>query len=957
MSGVATRLVVAYVRERGGEPAVAALLARAGERRAVAQLEDERGWSSYAQWLALLEAAVAVLGDRDAARRIGASVVSQRVGGASRVVVRALGSVEAVYRHARGASAKFSTVKAVEPVEVGRQHARITVRLADGHAPHALDCDFSAGVLSQVPALFGLAPATVDHAPCRARGGPACEFRLSWSDRRRLRRTDHRRRVAALEDDNALLSAQLEAFQLTVADLVAPGDLGSLLDTLAARSAAAVHAQRVLLAIRLQEGDDPVVHADGFAPAEAAATSGELLEGRVAEHPSRRVAEVASSRRRYGRVLAENPPGLSFLPGERRLLEAHARLAAAALDAAAALEDANRGRLVATELLKLARSLAGADAGLVFRHDPAAGTMTTASVTGLPEPAAAALRDWQVRPSDTPELERFFAEPGVRVYDLATADPFVRDTLAGLGGARAMVAPLIADDQLLGVVVAMWLAGRPLPPLDPNLPERLYGLADHGATALQRARLTDQVRHQALHDALTGLPNQTLFTDRLEQALAAARRTRRHLAVAFLDLNRFKQVNDTLGHPAGDSLLQQVAARLSATVRSSDTVARLGGDEFTVLFTDLEREELAAEAAARVRDAFAAAFQLDGQPLFVAPSIGLAVFPADGAQPDELLSNADAAMYQAKRRGSLTAHRYTAELHVEAAEQLSLETDLHLAVAGGQLRVLYQPQVELATGRLVGAEALVRWAHPARGLLAPGAFIPLAERTGQIVEVDLEVLGQACRQWRRWADEGLELTVAVNVSGRTLEDPDAVAAIARVLDTTAIPPGAIEIELTESTSMQHDTDLPAILDRLKALGVRLAVDDFGTGYSMLSWLHQLPIDRLKIDRSFVGRLGPGADGAVVAAIVAMARNLDLEVVAEGVETPAQADLLRSFDCPIGQGYLFGRPVEPAELARQAAGSTNQRSASKSADSPGSDPSPSPAPSGVRAASSRRAWSR
>ena len=400
-----------------------------------------------------------------------------------------------------------------------------------------------------------------------------------------------------------------------------------------------------------------------------------------------------------------------------------------------------------------------------------------------------------------------------------------------------------------------------------------------------------------------------------------------------------------------------MAARLSATVRSSDTVARLGGDEFTVLFTDLEREELAAEAAARVRDAFAAAFQLDGQPLFVAPSIGLAVFPTDGAQPDELLSNADAAMYQAKRRGSLTAHRYTAELHVEAAEQLSLETDLHLAVAGGQLRVLYQPQVELATGRLVGAEALVRWAHPARGLLAPGAFIPLAERTGQIVEVDLEVLGQACRQWRRWADEGLELTVAVNVSGRTLEDPDAAAAIARVLDTTAIPPGAIEIELTESTSMQHDTDLPAILDRLKALGVRLAVDDFGTGYSMLSWLHQLPIDRLKIDRSFVGRLGPGADGAVVAAIVAMARNLDLEVVAEGVETPAQADLLRSFDCPIGQGYLFGRPVEPAELARQAAGSTNQRSASKSADSPGSDPSPSPAPSGVRAASSRRAWSR
>ena len=288
--------------------------------------------------------------------------------------------------------------------------------------------------------------------------------------------------------------------------------------------------------------------------------------------------------------------------------------------------------------------------------------------------------------------------------------------------------------------------------------------------------------------------------------------------MAFLDLNRFKQVNDTLGHPAGDALLQQVAARLSATVRGSNTVARLGGDEFTVLFADLEREDQAAEAAARVRDAFAAPFQLDGQPLFVAPSIGVAVFPADGAHADELLSNADAAMYQAKRRGSLNAHRYTAEPHVEAAEQLSLETDLHLAVTGGQLRVLYQPQVELASGRLVGAEALVRWAHPARGLLAPDAFIPLAERTGLIVQVDLEVLGQACRQRRRWAEAGLELTVAVNVSGRTLEDPDAVAAIARVLDSTGTPPGAIELELTETTSMQHDTDLPAILDKLKALG-------------------------------------------------------------------------------------------------------------------------------------------
>jgi diguanylate cyclase (GGDEF)-like protein len=934
MSGVATRLVVGHLRACAGAAAVAAALERAGERRTAAELEDEHGWTSYAAWLALLEAATAVLDDPQAARRIGASVVDQRVGGASRVLVRALGSVEAVYRQATRASAKFSAVKRVEPLEVGHQHARIAVRLHDGFPPHPLDCDFSAGVLSQVPALFGLAPATVDHHPCRARGGPACLFELTWSARRPLGRRARRRRLAALEADNAVLAAQLDAFQATVAELVSPEDLGSLLGNLVARSAAALHATRVLLAIRLAEGADPVVHGDGF-ETERAAAAAELLAGRVAEDANRMVVEVASSRRRYGRILAENPQGLPFLAGERRLLEAHARLAAAALDSATALEEAHRRGVVAAELLKLAHSLAeagseeavarrlctatpvlaGADAAAVFRWDEPSRTMAAAATTGFPPPLAEQLEAMQVRPSDTPEVESFFLQPGLRTYELDNADEFIRQTMAGLGAARVTVAPLIADERLLGAVVAAWMAGRPLPPLDPDLPDRLHGLADQAATALQRARLTDRVQHQALHDALTELPNQMLLMDRLGQALATARREERHLAVAYLDLNRFKQVNDTLGHPAGDALLQQVAARLTATVRSSDTVARLGGDEFTVLFADLERAEQALEAGARIRDAFRTPFHLHGRALFIAPSIGLAVYPADGDRPDLLLSNADAAMYQAKRRSSLAVHRYTPELNTLAADQLSLETDLHQAVERRQLRVLYQPQVELASGRVVGAEALVRWAHPTRGLVAPDRFIPLAEQTGLVVAVDLHVLEQACRQRRRWADAGLSLTVAVNLSGRTLEEPEAVAAIAAVLEATGTPPGGIELELTESTSMQHDTDLPALLGQLKDLGLRLAIDDFGTGYSMLSWLHQLPVDRLKIDRSFVGRLGAGADSAVVAAILAMAGSLGLGVIAEGVETPAQAELLRAHGCALAQGYLYSPPVDPVALAR------------------------------------------
>jgi diguanylate cyclase (GGDEF)-like protein len=427
----------------------------------------------------------------------------------------------------------------------------------------------------------------------------------------------------------------------------------------------------------------------------------------------------------------------------------------------------------------------------------------------------------------------------------------------------------------------------------------------------ERAR----VEHLALHDDLTGLPNRVLFSDRVAAALAHAQRSGQNVALLFLDLDRFKTINDSLGHASGNDLLRLVGRRLRQCVRDEDTVARLSGDEFALLLPEVGGASTAGLVAEKILTRFADPFLVAKRELFVSPSIGIALSPSDGDEVTSLLKNADTAMYRAKERGRNNYQLYTADMNVRAHERLALETSLHTAISRDELVLHYQPKVDLRTGRIVGMEALVRWQHPQRGLLSPASFIPLAEETGLIVPLGEWVLETACEQTQRWHEAGYEsLTVAVNFSARQFVQQRVENLVARKLRDSGLDAQALELELTESLTMQDADAIRTTLGDLQRMGVRCSIDDFGTGYSGLSHLTRLPIDRLKIDKCFVHEIARGDDDArIVAAVIALAHNLRLGVTAEGVETTEQLDFLREHGCDEMQGFLFSRPVPAAQF--------------------------------------------
>jgi diguanylate cyclase (GGDEF)-like protein len=441
----------------------------------------------------------------------------------------------------------------------------------------------------------------------------------------------------------------------------------------------------------------------------------------------------------------------------------------------------------------------------------------------------------------------------------------------------------------------------------------LEAIAALAATALDNATLVEQIRHEALHDPLTGLANQLLLTDRLSLALQQSRRSLTETAVLVLDLDRFKKVNDGLGHAAGSEVLRQVAERLTRQTRPGDTVARMGGDEFVICAPGL-RSDQGRMLAERLLGAFAAPFLIDGRELFVSASIGVALHPRDGSNPEELLKHADRAMYGAKVRGN------TYQVHITPAagghDRLTLEAHLHRAIERNELELVYQPQIDLGTGAIVAVEALARWTDPEFGSVGPDQFIPLAEDSGLIVALDTWVMRTACEQAEAWSDSGLPpVRMAVNVSGRHFHHARLIETVADVLWQTELDPGRLELEVTESVAVEEEHDNRLALEELRTLGVGVAIDDFGTGYSVLSRLRYFPLDRLKIDRAFVAEVpGKAADGAIVVAMIAMAHALGLEVVAEGVETAAQRDFLIQSGCDLGQGYFFARPLPPADVA-------------------------------------------
>jgi diguanylate cyclase (GGDEF)-like protein len=488
-------------------------------------------------------------------------------------------------------------------------------------------------------------------------------------------------------------------------------------------------------------------------------------------------------------------------------------------------------------------------------------------------------------------------------------------------------APLLSRAQLAALAGALLLGPALLTAqvLDHRKPADLPIIIGSAVlTALVIARMArfvqarEKVQQAASHDELTSLPRRELFNERVAISVAAAYQRGGKMAVMFIDVDRFKKINDSLGHAVGDEVIDLVGRRLRHCVRGSDMVARMGGDEFTVLLEDIADERDAAVVARKVIDAFIEPLTVAGRKLFVTASVGVAAYPRDGSDADTLVKNADAAMYLAKEQGRNNFQVYTADLNARAGEWLDLENALHTAITDGQLVVYYQPKVQIETGRVVGVEALVRWNHPELGLLGPDKFIPVAEESGLIAPLGEWVLEAACGQAKAWRDEGYaNLSVAVNLSARQFQLQAMDDVVAGALRRTGLPPSLLELELTESLALQGNDAVRATLDAISAFGVKCAVDDFGVGFSNFGYLGTLPIDKVKVDKSFVSQIGVGDDGAASAlaiGIIALAKALGLEVVAEGVENQEQLEFLRAHGCDQIQGFLFSGPLPADQLS-------------------------------------------
>jgi diguanylate cyclase (GGDEF)-like protein len=671
-SGATTGLVLSFVRQQAGERAVEETLRRAGIPFSARDLSLPSHWVSYDTRIRLFAAATDVLGDPATMFRVGREALLNGLPPGLVLLLRTIGSPRQVYRQLPKAVAKFSTTSTMEVLACGGTEATIRFTLHEGYRHSRLDCDYVQGLIGAVPTVFGLPEATVRHDECESDGHPACTYHLTWENRRRA--PWRRRRVGTADHELVALRNQLRTLQEAARDLSASDDVETVLHRIVVRAAHAVLAPAYLLAVAPPAGGAPRVQSDGLPDGEEPGLAARLLAGEDLG-PHAVVVDVASARRRHGRLAALYPPGHGAMGDERAMLAAYAGHAAAALDLLMALDEARLEAGRAGALLALAHELAATEdvdgvcrvvaealprvvncgRASVLTWDPAEGFLRTRASVGMSAEETRVLMTTVLRAEDTPELVEMLGDRVPRILRAATSTPALRALLEGVGSADVVAVPMLAGPTLLGVAAVGWTEGETPASLEGDVLARLSGVGDQAATALQKARLLETVRHQATHDALTGLPNRALFVQSLERALRDAPADR-DLAVLFCDLDGFKAVNDTYGHAAGDELLRQVAARLGSTVRPGDTVGRLSGDEFAVLLPSLAGPHAASALAARVAACFETPFRLDGQEVEVGTSVGIALRTGAGGSVEELLREADAAMYRntERRRGAPT---------------------------------------------------------------------------------------------------------------------------------------------------------------------------------------------------------------------------------------------------------------------------------------------------------------
>jgi diguanylate cyclase (GGDEF)-like protein len=798
-------------------------------------------------------------------------------------------------------------------------------------------CHWATGLYENIPKLFGMRP-EVEHIACACKGAPACEYRIRWFPDEPGAVNDF------LESRIQVLTARLESLHQTVSDLVSDDDLERVLDKIVTSAAHAMHAPIFVLALEAMPSAPKNVYATGVDDVQAAALAAELLtRGSHANDDEHRIdVDVLSSQRRYGRLAAINPDGV-FFPQERVVLTAYARLAAAALDSAAALDDARRQARTARALLDLSNSLAqlvttddmaaiivdalpaviGCDRAAFALFDPEAAFGRVIATSGY-----STSDDVRLRSTEVPIPPPRAGDTAVTVWDRVSAAHLnvLPMLMSELGAAAVATIPIVVNDERIGLVVGDVVDRADRMTDDPELASRLRGVASQATIAIRNARLLENMRHQALHDSLTGLPNRTLILDRVEQMQARARRSGTETAALFLDLDGFKQVNDTLGHEAGDQLLKAVASRLLATLREGDTIARLGGDEFVILVEGANPGGSAELVAERLLEVLREPFEIDdaARPTVrISASIGIA--RGNRISATDLLRDADIALYEAKADGRDRYVTFRREMQAAVEDRLTLELDLRSAIDRNEYYLMYQPIFDLETGGVLGVEALLRWNHPVRGIVQPDDFIPLLEETKLIVDVGRWVMHEACRQAKEWGFPERGMYVSINVSARQLDGEHLVPDLRDALEATGLVPGSLIIELTE-TAIMHDAAATALqLRAVKDLGVGVAIDDFGTGYSSLAYLRQFPVDILKIDRSFVNAISDsGESSAMIRTLVQLGKQLGLKTLAEGIEEHEQFCQLQQEQCDSGQGFMFARPLAAdavesflAELPRPA----------------------------------------
>jgi diguanylate cyclase (GGDEF)-like protein len=910
VSGLYTMMLIDTLENRFSADDLSEFLARAGETRSVENLKDMASWTSFDQFKRLLQEASRSLDS--AFRTVGVDVDLSSATVAAEIM-QAFDSPGAVLRAGDGTN-PMVPMRRYETTELAPNEWLMREWFIEGFAPYPEYCAFVAGQYAAIPMYFGFPAAEVIEEECQCRGDSACLFRLRWEE------DDEGASWAQHYDVHTkLLEARFDQLKQMITDLASNERYEDVLQGIVRSSMRAVIAGGAILALEARAGSLRRVYSEGLTEAEAESLTDDLLGGVGREGAI--VVEVSSVRRRYG-VLAIDERGGMFGSQAQSTLETYAQLAAAALDAADAMEDAQHQANTARVLLELSTSLAE----IVGTEEMAAKVARAVPDVIDCDRVAVFLddADWQGAGSGEFRLVASLGYPDDVVASLRTrsylgAQP---DTVSEHGIGRSLmsefgtVATVAASITSSGKVIGHVVAGVTTDPdrlvVTPRLAERLKGLAAQATIAISNARLVDQIRFQALHDPLTGLPNRGLIIDRIEQMLARARRTNVATAALFIDLDGFKGVNDTLGHAVGDQLLRAVTARLVLTMRESDSVARLGGDEFIVLVDGATMDAGPELVADRLLAVLRAPFDLEGLPngpLTLTASIGIAA----GLRPSatELLRDADIALYEAKSAGKDRFVIFQPKMHTVVQDRLHLEMDLRDALTSGQFFLAYQPIFNLRSGETTGVEALLRWLHPDRGVVQPDEFIPVLEDSGMIVDVGRWVLQEACRQGADWHARGHRIDVSVNVSTRQLETGQLIEDISCALETSGFDARSLIVEITETAIMRNlSTVVPRLAD-LKAIGVRIAIDDFGTGYSSLAYLQQFPVDTLKIDRSFISTMADSPEsGALIRTLVQLGKTLGLETLAEGIEESAQYSQLERDQCDSGQGYLYARPLDP-----------------------------------------------